>query len=344
MAKKFKVRSVFDLSHVPLTPVKREENYDRTLADYNRRLTSEETAKSAAREAELLRVQKDSSRLLAECLSVSAPLQSKFWSQSSLDRIKAHLRDDENFDNLFLPTSDEAVDSNVVYDVIQKFLDDLVFEQGVSLGEISRRRFGLYVASQLNAGVVVDSASLAVMFKRCFDLSIFKDDGDSEFVEHFRAEPPVKQPSIERPVEQPRRATMDDLMNADESTREGRREAHRISESLYIEEMIPVATAWVESIQKFWGFSPTPDDLRRVSRWFDVNGLNRLLPQNYDLARLWLIKNGYWPTSCRTSVEALNEEVEQMDLTRMTFEERRALNIRRRAAMDADISRFGHSQ
>jgi hypothetical protein len=342
MPKKFRVRSVFDLSHVPLTEVKREENYDRTLTDYNRREQAREKQEAATREAEFQRIQKDNSRLLAECLCVSAPLMTKFWS-SSIENIKAHLHDDSVFDELFLPKSDEPADSNAIYTGIQTFLDGVVFEQGYSLGDLSRRRFGFYVASQVNAGVIIDSASLAVMFKRCFDLNIFAWDGDSEFVEHFRAETPVKQPRVERPVEQPRQVTYADLEAVNENTREGKREANRISEKLYEQQAGPILHKWVKSIADNFGFDVSMEDISGpIQDWFTRNNKSWIDPRSYDEVRRYMVSSGRWPESCLTEMEKFTLSLEACDTSRLTHEQRRTIAIREKLAKDADMKRFGH--
>ena len=151
--------SIYDLGRIPVTPVQREESVG-TLKQFRENEDRKAREAAATRQAEIERVQKNTSRLMAECLSTSAPMMSRFWGQSSLDKIKSRLHDEEVFDNLFLPPSDEKADPNVIYDAIQTFLDDDVFTRGYSLGDTSRRRFGLYVASQVNAGVIVDKANL----------------------------------------------------------------------------------------------------------------------------------------------------------------------------------------
>jgi hypothetical protein len=338
-----RVTTIWDLGRVPLTPVAQPTGDAvpaGTLKQFREREDRKAREAEVARQAEIERVQRDSSRLMAECLSVSAPLQSKFWS-SSFENLKAHLHDDDVFDNLFLPTSEDTVDSNAIYDVVQQFLDGVIFEQGYSLGDTSRRRFGFYVASQVNAGVVVNPASLAVMFKRCFELSIFKNDGDSEFIEHFRAKTPVKQPRVE-PVEQPRQVTYADLESVDESTREGRREANRISEKLYEQQAGPILHKWCDSLEAF-GFRPTMEDISGpIQDWFTRNNKSWIDPRSYDEVRRYMVSSGRWPEACLTEMEKFTLSLEACDLAHLTHEQRRTIAIREKLAKDADIKRFGH--
>jgi hypothetical protein len=345
MSKKRKQKlTIWDLGRIERTPVALPQGDAApvgTLKQYREREQARETQETAARQAEIERVQKESSRLMAECLSVSAPLQSKFWS-SSFENIKAHLHDDDVFDNLFLPTSEDTVDSNAIYDSVQQFLDGVIFEQGYSLGDTSRRRFGLYVASQVNAGVIVDSASLAVMFERCFSLSIFKND-DAEFVEHFRTKTPTKQPRVERPVEQPRQVTYADLESVDESTREGKREANRISEKLYEQQAGPILHKWCDSLEANFGFRPTMEDISGpIQDWFTRNNKSWVDYDAYNFCRRHLVSIGRWPESCLTEMEKFTLSLEACDLAHLTHEQRRTIAIREKLAKEADIKRFGH--
>jgi hypothetical protein len=344
MARKKRI-GLFDLGSLPLTPIALPQGDAApvgTLKQFREREQAREKQEAATREAEITRVQADSSRLLAECLSVSAPTMTKFWSQS-LDRIKPRLHDEHVWDNLFLEVSEEAVDSNAVYDAIQAFLDGEVFTQGYSLGDISRRRFGLYVASQVNAGVVVNPASLAVMFKRCFDLNIFAGDGDSEFVEHFRAETPVDQPRVEPPVEQPRQVTYADLEAVNESTREGQREARRISERLYEQQAGPLLHEWCNHLEANFGFRPTSEDISGpIQNWMDRNNKSWLSRKALDEVKRYMCSSGRWPESCLTEMEKFTRDLEACDLAHLSHEQRRTIAIREKLAKESDLKRFGH--
>jgi hypothetical protein len=134
---------------------------------------------------------------------------------------------------------------------------------------------------------------------------------------------------------------MDELMGLNAESREGRERAKVLTNNLFIDEFIPVATEWVTSIQRHYGFSPTSEDLKRVSNWFEKNNLNRMTPSNYDAARRWMVASGFWPESCLMEIEKFNISLEKIDTTRLTVYERNALNRREQAARAADAARFG---
>lgn len=318
------VTSVFDLGRVPVTEVKREESVG-TLKQYRERLAREEQEKAARMQSAIAEKQAEASRTIAECLSTSAPLKAKFWSQP-LERLKVSLKDEDAFDELFLQKDSADVDSNEVYDRVMTFLTDMP-----SLDPEDERRFSLYVACQVLNDVVVESESLKVMFDRCLLLGIFK--GTAE----------LQRPATPKPraIEPEPRESLDDFESIDTTSRDGSRRAKNLAENLYVEEMLPIATAWVTSIQKHYGFSPTPECLRRVSDWIERNNLNRLAPQTYDAARRWLVASGYWPESCLTETEKFNLSLESIDTSRLTVAQRNDLNRKEQAARAADLAKYG---
>jgi hypothetical protein len=322
MKKRFRARNVFDLSHIPVTEVKREQSVG-TLAQYRERLKREEAIAAARLQSAIAEQQAEASRTIRECLSTSAPLKARFWSQP-LDRLKVSLNNEDAFDELFLPKDSADVDSNEVYDRVMTFLTNMP-----SLEAEDERRFSLYVACQVLNDVVIDDEGLKVMFDRCLSgLGIFK--GIAE----------LQRPAIQTPksVEQPHRESLDDI---DTSTRDGLRRAQNFAENLHVAEMIPIATAWVESIQKHYGFSPTSEDLRRVSNWIERNNLSRLDHRTYDAARRWLVASGFWPDGCLMETEKFNLSLETIDTSRLTVAQRNDLNRREQAARASDAARYG---
>ena len=317
--------TVQDLGRIPVTEVAREESVG-TLKQYRERLAREEKESADRLQNAIAEKQVENSRIVKECLEVSAPLKKQFWSQP-LDRLKVSLKDEEAFDELFLQKDAADVDSNEVYDRVMLFLTDMP-----DLADEDERRFSLYVACQVLNDVIVNSESLKVMFDRCLLLGIFKGTAELQ-------RPAIQTP---KPVEQPRRESLDDFELIDTTTtRDGSRRAKNLAENLYVEEFIPIATAWVTSIQKHYGFSPTSEDMRRVSMWISKNNLNRLAPVTYDAARRWLVASGFWPESCLTETEKFNLSLESIDTSRLTVAQRNDLNRKEQAARAADLAKYG---
>lgn len=102
-----------------------------------------------------------------------------------------------------------------------------------------------------------------------------------------------------------------------------------------------MATEWVTSLQKNFGFSPTPDDMIKVSNWIQRNNLSRIDPRTYDAARRWMVASGFWSNGCLMEQEKFNLSLESIDTTRLTVVQRNELNRKEQAARLADARRFG---
>lgn len=325
MSKRKQRLTIWDLGRLETTPLKREDSVG-TLKQYRERLAREEQQAEAAKQSLLDAATAETSRLMRECLSVSAEEMTRFWSQA-IDQLKTRLHDSRAFDELFLEKDSADVDSNETYDKVYAFLNDMPW-----LESEDERRFSLYVAVQVLNDVVVNPESLKVMFDRCLSLGIFKGNV------------PVETPAPTRPVqkEEPvQLSTMQDLMNVDAETRDGQRRARNIADELYIEEFLPIATEWVSSLQENFNFSPTSEDMVRVSEWIQRNNRSRIDPRTYDEARRWMVSAGYWPETYLTNLERFHREIESVDTSRMTHEQRRSLTLRERHARQADLARFG---
>jgi hypothetical protein len=330
MRKKQKI-GIFDIGRLPVVPVKYAdaEKPTTTLAAFRADEARREAESAARLQSAIAEQQAQASRTIKACLETSAPLKARFWSQP-LDRLKVSLNDEDAYDELFLRKDSADVDSNEIYDKVMAFVTNVP-----SLESDDERRFSLYVACQVLNDVVVDDESLKVMFDRCLSLGIF--NGDADF------QRPIVQTPKPRAVEpEPQRESLDDMDTIDTSTRDGLRRAQNLAENLYVEEMLPIATQWVTSIQKHYGFSPTSEDMRRVSDWIAKNNLNRLAPQTYDAARRWLVASGFWPEGCLTEIEKYNRDLEQVDLTRITHEQKQMLRRREMQARESDLARYGH--
>jgi hypothetical protein len=207
---------------------------------------------------------------------------------------------------------------------------------GYTLNEDGAKRLLYFAFAQAIHGKDLTTvAAWVTCFERLLECDCF-DAGEIEF-HHAKK---VVRPRVEE-VEQPRRESLEDFESIDTTTRDGSRRAKNLAENLYVEEMLPIATAWVTSIQRHYGFSPTSEDMRRVSGWIERNNLNMLAPQTYDAARRWLVASGFWPESCLTETEKFNLSLEAIDTSRLTVAQRNDLNRREQAARAADAARFG---
>jgi hypothetical protein len=337
------VTTVWDLGRLEKTPVALPTGDAvpvGTLKQYRERLSREE--QEAAAKAEQERFSREERARIAELSSPATRAVAFFWSQP-IQEIQTNISADVYDNGISLV----PVDTFGVYesgprnagkeDAAFAEFNAVLTSQGTTLYRGGFLRLQGYLESLAAArGVSLSSvANYKTALDRLVSLNCF--EGPHELEGYPPATKKVEQP------EEPRRATMDDLLNIDESTRAGRREAQRISEELYFIERQPMVRAWFASLAKNFGIEVTHADAERCKSWFERNNKSFLNPHHFNECRLWNARAGYWPHA-KTAVETVNDEIEQADLTRMTFDERRILSHKKRAAQEEDRAKFGHSQ
>lgn len=343
MSKKFRAKRVIDLLHIPVTPVviKVEPQHMSVppLPQYRKQLAREEEAARIA--AEQSRLNREEQARIDELSSPATRAVAFFWSQP-LQEIRTNGASLSPVD-LFGAYEIGPRDASAEFDAQITFLENLR-SAGCTLYSLGGVRLKAYMES-LAYHRCVSLASVsnwALAAERLHSLGAFPL-GELEGYKPQTSQTVVEQPRVE-PVEQPRKMTVDDLLACDD-TREGQRRAREISNTLWIEEWLPLAVDWTTSLQTHFGFTPTPDDLKKVSNWIEQNNLNRLDPRTYDAARRWMASQagGYW-TSALTSVEIHQREIEGADTSQMTVEQRRQWKVRAQQARESDIRRFGYAQ
>jgi hypothetical protein len=253
---------------------------------------------------------------MKEVLDTAKPAMSKFWS-GDLNKIKARVADEAVYDCLFLPTKEyDGSEKRAVYDVLQRFIDDTVFQHGYTLSQTSRSRLGLYVASQVKAGVVIDEETLGVIFRRTCELNIYANDDGTEFNDNaLRPEPKVKQP-VAKPVESTE-PTFDELLaTTSGETREGRA---KLREAAFREmvngEYHATWSAFEASLyENFGGFVLTPKQRQAFYDTMIRRGMNFHRPKDYDRVRIALTQSGDLPPGLLYPQERLEFEMEMSNL------------------------------
>lgn len=343
MSKKRKQKlTIWDLGRIERTPVAQPTGDAipaGTLSQYRRRLASEEEeARIAAEHKQIVQVDQAT---IAERNSPLTRAVAFFWSQP-LQEIRTNLSDDVYDNGAKLVPVDafgeyetgprNAVEEHAAFADFNTALTS----QGCTLYRGGFLRLQGYLESLAAArGVSLSSvANYKTALARLVSLNCF--EGPHELEGYPPATKKVKQP------EEPRRATMDDLLALGDS-REDQRKVVDLGEQSWLEEWLPRATEWVTSLQKYFGFSPTPEDLRRVSDWIQRNGLHlkRNDPRTYEAARRWMCASGYWnPAICLTNLERFLVDYENLDTARLTVHQRNDLNRREQQAREADARRF----
>lgn len=145
---------------------------------------------------------------------------------------------------------------------------------------------------------------------------------------------------------QPTQAELDDQRLDQVSTlsRSGEREIKAILDRQWSGQVQAMALDWIHNnLEKVWGVPSEhmlqPKMLKWVGQFFEVNNLNPLRPQSYDLARVAADKQGLLgPGTHLLASEKLSQAIENSSLD--DFEVRRNINRRTREIQEATAPRL----
>ncbi|HEY1659980.1 MAG TPA: hypothetical protein VGG14_16625 [Candidatus Sulfotelmatobacter sp.] len=333
--------SIYDLGRLENTPVNLPQGEAAPvgrLSDYRKQLAREE--QEAAVKAKQARLNREERARIDELSSPATRAVAFFWALA-LQEIQTNISADVYDNGISLVPVDTfgVYETGDAGDAFDEFNSDLV-NRGITLYRGGLVRLQLYLKAR---GVSLTFNNYQAALDRLASLNCFQQYELAGYLSLASSQTVVEQP---REESEPRRALMDDLLALGDS-REDERKAVDIGDQHWQTEWLEIAKDWVTSLQKFFGFSPTPEDLRRVNDWIQRNGQhhNRNDKRLYDAARRWMCASGYWNSAtCLTATERFLLDFENLDTTRMTFDERRILSNKKQAAQEEDRAKFGHSQ
>lgn len=345
MSKKRKQKlTLWDLGRIERTPVAQPTGDAvpaGTLSQYRRRLASEEEeARIAAEHKQIVQAEQAT---IAERNSPLTRAVAFFWSQP-LQEIRTNLSDDVYDNGAKLVPVDafgeyetgprNAVEEHAAFADFNTALTS----QGCTLYRGGFVRLQMYLESlAATRGVSLSSvANYKTALDRLVSLNCF--EGPHELEGYPPAAKKVEQPEAVR-----QQVTYETLEAVDESTKAGRLQSQRISEELYFLERQPMVRAFFDSLARNFGITVTHADAERCKAWFLRNNKSFLNPNHFNECRRWNARAGYWKNAL-TAVERVNDEIEKVGLSTMTFDERRILSNKKRAAQEEDRAKFGHSQ
>jgi hypothetical protein len=106
------------------------------------------------------------------------------------------------------------------------------------------------------------------------------------------------------------------------------RKAKRLANELYYDERQPMVRAWFDSLKANFGFVISADDIKRCKQWFERNGKSFLNRQHYDECRRWNVSARYWPETMLTEDERLCRELDELETSNMSFNDKQALRAK----------------
>jgi hypothetical protein len=207
---------------------------------------------------------------------------------------------------------------------------------GSRLSDAGLLRLSHYLSSlNYHRGISLTSVSnFATALERLVSLDVFQPGELTGY------QTPAPTPT---PTPTPTRHTVIDPLAEIESlnldSREENTKAKTLCEASYFDERQPMVRAWFDSLRKF-GIVVTQEDAKRCKSWFERNNKSFLNPRHFEECRRWNAKAGYWKDAL-TSVERVNDEIENLETSRLTVHQRNELNRRVQAAREADAQRFG---
>jgi hypothetical protein len=303
---------VQDLGRVSITPDKGTEGYE-TRKEYFDRIAREEREQKAAEqkriEAEQRAKEDEAMRPLREEARKQSERLKLFWS-SPLDRI-ATFGVELTLNDLVgdYPLQTEPKDGKADTTAYRRFKEQLA-SRGVTLTEDGWTRLGTYLASlyyHRNISLA-DVRSWELGFTRLYnDLGVFQATGEVQG--EFRSEPATEPAVRQEPAPA---LTMNDLMNVDAGTQEGRREAKRIADDLYSIQAAGLYQQWIDHIREKFGYSVTRKDADRIAEWFTTNNKSWLQFDNFNQVKRYLVSIHHWPESMLTREEKAILDIENL--------------------------------
>jgi hypothetical protein len=283
-----------DWNRIPSAPVKQEVGYDRTLADYTRRIASEE-------QQNLNTTQKG--------------LTKSFWGRPLAEIGNPKVwREDGAYDQ-FVGLSDGRFDSMSIDRAFTEFLHRSHTLTGYVLDEDGSKRLCWFGLSQATHGKELSTPEAWV---KCFDRLLECDAFTSgEIVFHEGTKRVAYQPHDERP-------TMGDLLSVNVENR-GFQKAAQIADSLYFDERQGIVKQWFDSLASNFSFTISVEQAKKCKEWFEKNNRSFFTPRNYDDCRLWAVKSGLFPPRCLSSDDRRSQAIEEAETAHMTPHQRREL-------------------
>lgn len=283
-----------------------------TLASFtrqeNERIAAEQEAQRKRIEAEQRAKLEEIERPLREAVTESSRNLTMFWNKS-LSVIRDFGVDLSPIDMI----GDYVIDESNVYDsqldvrAHKEFQNDLA-SRGCTLSSDGWDRLGGFLEAlrfhrQASLTVV---ANWETALERMMSLDVFQP-GE---ISGYRPQVTEPQPAVRH--EPAPALTMNDLMNVDAGTQEGRQEAKRIADDLYSTEAAGLYRQWIDHIREKFGYSVTRKDADRIAEWFTTNNKSWLFFDNFNQVKRYLVSIHHWPESMLTREEKAILDIENL--------------------------------
>jgi hypothetical protein len=205
-----------------------------------------------------------------------------------------------------------------IRDAFNKFRLDLE-QTGVTLHRSATPKFQRVIAQNPTVDLRVVS-NWQTVYDTMSELGCFTD-----------ADRTVKQDQPVPPVEKRTRPSWDEVEKINISAgSDSEREARRLTTNLMTQELQVHYDRWAQSLIDEFGHYLTEKQTRAACNWFTNNSHRHspLLPKSWDACRRSLVSQMILPDNCLRPDERVARDLESTDLSRLSFDERRALTTR----------------
>ena len=310
MSKKVRVRSIFDLGRVPITPVNDEgrPSLRKFTEQYNREQQEIAARQKAEADRPLREAEAEFSRNLVKLRKAQA--ENLFINPSEeLAAITSHVPDE-------VEGTVEHIRTQIreAFDALKRDLSS----QGISLNPSGIHK--IQAVSSRNPTIDIRLASnVRKIYDFMQDLNVFTSEDVTV------PQPVVTQPVVDSSAEST--PDLSELERLDLGSRSGSIRAKELCDSHYYSvEAAAVYQKWTSWLYETFHYVLTPDAKKAAIQFFQDTNSSYLDPKAWERARRNLVRRGLMPRTCLTSEEVLAEEVEQTTERLDTFHARQELN------------------
>jgi hypothetical protein len=258
----------------------------------------------------------------------SAIAAAAFWSQDLQSVVTPDVpgRADAEDLSTALPILEGERNHRAERVAFEDFITNLTARSGFTLSTAGAKRLVAYVnVQQLTHGAdMAQRLTWEIAFDRLYQCGAFEKNAEIGYDPALRTVAPEPEPAPAEP-------TFDELLRLPAETIEDRRRLKAAGEKALSLEARPNATEWIADLEQKHGIVMNDESCEAAFKLFRDHNWSYLDRRNFDRCRVLLVKQGIFPATALTEDEKISIELQDINLTQLSFAERSALKARIRA-------------
>jgi len=251
-----------------------------------------------------------------------------FWSQDLQSVVTSDVpsRADAEDLSVGLPIVEGERNPRAERAAFDDFVTTLTARSGFTLSTAGAKRLVAYVnVQQLTRGAdMANPETWRLAFDRLYQCGAFEKNDEIGFDVTLRTVAPEPEPA-------PAELTYDDLLKLPAESIEDRRRLKAAGERALSLEARPNAAEWIADLEQKHGIVMNDESCEAAFKLFRDHNWSYLDRRNFDRCRVLLVKQGVFPATALTEDEKISIELQDINLTQLSFAERSALKARIRA-------------